>query len=153
LVALRHWLRAWRCPRTVNDQESDMPRRFTVTAAAALLALGLAAPAAAQDQQQQVTPAEDISDEQLDQFADAALAVNQIGRKYATELQAAEDEAAAQEIRVQAQEEMVQAVEEEGLTIQEYNAIYAAAEQNQEVNTAIQELLQEKQEEQGGTGG
>jgi hypothetical protein len=131
-----------------------MPSRFAITAAAALLALGLAAPAAAQQQQQpQVTPAENISDQELDQFAEAALAVNQIGRKYASELQAAEDDAAAQDIRAQAQEEMVQAVEDEGLSVEQYNAIYAAAEEDQEVNAAIQALLQEKQAEQQGSSG
>jgi len=134
-----------------------MPSRFTVTAAAALLALGLAAPAAAQDQQQtpqaQPPAAEDISDQELEQFAEAALAVNEIGRKYASELQGAEDESAAQDIRAQAQEEMVQAVEDEGLSVQEYNAIYAAAENDDEVNSAIQALLQEKQGEQQGSSG
>ena len=133
-----------------------MPRRFTVTAAAALLALGLAAPAAAQDEpagQAQPPVAEEISDQQLEQFAEAALAVNQIGREYASELQAAADEAAAERIRSRAQEEMIEAVQDEGLTVQEYNAIYAAAEENQEINTAIQALLQEKQAEQGSSGG
>lgn len=134
-----------------------MPSRFTVTAAAALLALGLAAPAAAQDQEQapqaQPPAAEDISDQQLEQFAEAALAVNEIGRKYASELQGAEDESAAQDIRAQAQEEMMQAVEDEGLSVEEYNAIYAAAENDQEINSAIQALLQEKQQGQQGSSG
>lgn len=130
-----------------------MPSRFTITAAAALLALGFAGlPAAAQDQPSPAIAAEDITDEQLDQFAEAALAVNEIGRKYGPELQAAEDEAAAQEIRAEAQEEMVQAVENEGLSLEEYNAIYAAAENDQEINSAIQALLQEKQQ-QNSSGG
>jgi hypothetical protein len=130
-----------------------MPSRFTIPLAAALLALGLGhLPAAAQDQNPPAVAAEDITDQQLDQFAEAALAVNEIGRKYATELQAAEDETAAQEIRTQAQEEMVQAVEDEGLSVDEYNAIYAAAENDQEINSAIQALLQEKQQ-QGSSGG
>jgi len=130
-----------------------MPSRSTITVAAALLALGLAGlPAAAQDQAPPAVAAEDITDQQLDQFAEAALAVNEIGRKYGPELQAAEDEAAAQEIRTQAQEEMVEAVENQGLTVQEYNAIYAAAENDQEINSAIQALLQEKQE-QNSSGG
>ncbi len=131
-----------------------MPSLFTTTLAAALLALGLAGPTAAQDQAPQAAPqAEDITDQQLDQFAEAALAVNQIGRKYASELQAAEDEAAAQEIRAQAQEEMMQAVQDEGLSVEQYNAIYAAAENDQEINSAIQALLQEKQQEQQNSSG
>lgn len=130
-----------------------MPSRLTITFAVALLALGLTGlPAAAQDQQPPAITAEDITEQQLDQFAEAALAVNQIGRKYASELQAAEDESAAQEIRVQAQEEMMQAVENEGLSVEEYNAIYAAAENDQEINSAIQALLQEKQQ-QNSSGG
>lgn len=126
-----------------------MPRRFTTTAAAALLALGLtAAPALAQDQQ--APAAADITDEQLDQFAEAALAVNQVGREYASRLQSVEDEAQAEQIRAEAQEAMVEAVREEGLSVDEYNAIYTAAENDDEVNAAIQALLQEKQQNAGG---
>jgi hypothetical protein len=126
-----------------------MPSRFTTTAAAALLALGLtAAPALAQDQQ--APAAADITDEQLDQFAEAALAVNQVGREYASRLQSVEDESQAEQIRAEAQEAMVEAVREEGLSVDEYNAIYAAAENDEEVNAAIQALLQEKQQNSGG---
>ncbi|MFP4127354.1 MAG: DUF4168 domain-containing protein [Alphaproteobacteria bacterium] len=128
-----------------------MPSRLTITAGAALLALGVAGlPAAAQDQPSPAIEAEDITDEQLDQFAEAALAVNEIGREYGPELQSAEDEAEAEEIRAEAQEEMMQAVENEGLSLEEYNAIYAAAENDQEINSAIQTLLQEKQENAAG---
>lgn len=135
-----------------------MPSRFTTLVGAALLALTVAAPASAQDQpaQQLPPPAEDISDEQLEQFAAAALAVNQLGREYASRLQGADDQAAAAEIRAEAQEKMVEAVQEEGLTVQEYNAIYAAAESDEEVNAAIQSLLQEQQRQrnqQGSSGG
>jgi hypothetical protein len=126
-----------------------MPSRFTTTAAAALLALGLtAAPALAQDQQ--APAAADITDEQLDQFAEAALAVNQVGREYASRLQSVEDESQAEQIRAEAQEAMVEAVREEGLSVDEYNAIYTAAENDEEVNAAIQALLQEKQQNSGG---
>ncbi len=135
-----------------------MPNRFTTLAGAVLLTLGLAAPAAAQDQpaQQLPAPAENISDEQLEQFAAAALAVNQLGREYASRLQSAEDEARAEAIRVEAQEKMVEAVQDEGLTVEEYNAIYAAAESDEEVNAAIQSLLQEQQRQRnqpGSSGG
>ena len=128
-----------------------MATRLTASVAAALLALGVAAtPALGQSEQAPAAPS--ISDEQLDQFAEAALAVNRIGQQYASQLQAAENEEQAQEIRAEAQEEMVQAVEEEGLTVDRYNEIYAAAENDEEVNAAIQALLQEKQSEQSSGG-
>jgi len=115
---------------------------------AAFVALGLALMPLAATAQEQAEPAlapEEITDQQLESFAAAALAVNEVGREWARRIQATEDESEVEQMQVQAQEEMAAAVEEEGLTVEEYNAIYAAAESDEEINAEIQSLLQEQQ--------
>jgi len=105
-----------------------------LAAAFLLLSPILAQPAAAQ----QAAPS-DYSEQDLEAFAAAALKVEALNEKWIPQIAEAEtaDENAA--MRQRAMEEMRDAVREEGLTIQEYNGIYDAAQKNPEVMSTIEE--------------
>lgn len=117
--------------------------------ALAAMAAGLIAvqPAAAQDavpQQQQTAPA-DYSEEQLESFAAAAQRVQELNGKWVPQIAEAQDESESAQMRQQALQEMEQAVRDEGLTVQEYNGIYDAAQRDPEVMQKIESHRQESQ--------
>lgn len=118
-------------------------RSFLAFLGAAVVFLGLAmtAPAFAQ----QAAPNE-IGAEKLEAFATASLRVEELNAKWMPQLseaETAEDNAA---IRNQALEEMNEAVRDEGLTVQEYNGIFDAAQQDPRLMQVVEELRQEMQE-------
>jgi hypothetical protein len=109
-----------------------------------LAAHALATPAAAQDTTTQPAPtAQDFSQDQLESFAVAVVRVDEIGRKWLPQIQSAPDEQAATELRQQANAEMVEAVEAEGLSADEYNRIYLAAQSDPELNQRIMDMIEE----------
>lgn len=75
-----------------------------------------AAPGAAQQQ----AP---VSDQALEQFADAASSVREVREEYSAEIQSTQDEEKAQALRSEAQQKMVVAVQEAGLSVSDYNMI------------------------------
>ena len=86
-------------------------KRMTALFSAALLSAGLmTATAHAQedaasesaDQAQATAPAQDFSDAQLQQFADASKEIAVLSQDYTQRLQAAEGEEAQQEVRMEA---------------------------------------------------
>ncbi|MFP3873981.1 MAG: DUF4168 domain-containing protein [Thiohalophilus sp.] len=93
-------------------------------------------------QQQQGQAAEDIDDESLKKFKDAFANVNEIRESFAGKLEDTEDPEKAQEMQQKAQEEMVSAVEDADLSVEEYNQIFAAVQQDPELQ---EEVLGEKQ--------
>ncbi|CAM3542550.1 DUF4168 domain-containing protein [Halomonas lysinitropha] len=126
-------------------------QRMTALFSAALLSLGLAGAAHAQDTQQSQdpaasgqaqAPAQDFSDEQLQQFADASQEIAVISQEYTQELQAAEDEQAQQEVRMEANDEMVKVVEDSGLDVDTFNAIGQAIQQDPEMMQRVQEMAE-----------
>ena len=83
-------------------------QRMTALFSAALLATGLMTATAHAQQEQgaaqdpmatQQAPAQDFSDDQLQQFADASQEIAVISQEYTQRLQEAEDESAQQEVR------------------------------------------------------
>ncbi len=92
-------------------------------------------PPAAQGQQQ--APDIDVSDEQIEQFAEAQARVAEIGQKWTPRLQEAESREDVQEARQSAQKEMMIAVENSGLSVQEYNQIAQAAQADPELRERI----------------
>lgn len=125
-------------------------RKITALFAASLLTAGmLSAPAmaqessdnAAQQQTQQAAPtAQDFSDKQLQQFADASQDIAGISQKYTKRLQGAEDQAKQQEIRQEANEKMVAVVEDSGLSVETFNAIGQAVQQDPELMKKVQSM-------------
>lgn len=124
-------------------------QRFTALFSAALLATGLVATSAhAQESQDpaqdpmatQQAPAQDFSDEQLQQFADASQEIAVISQDYTQRLQEAEDEQTQQEVRTEANDKMIEVVEGSGLDVETFNAIGQAIQQNPEMMQRVQEM-------------
>lgn len=124
-------------------------RKITALFAASLLTAGMvSAPAMAQEngenaaqQTQQTAPsAQDFSKQQLQQFADASQEIASISQEYTQRLQQAEEQAKQQEIRKEANEKMVAVVEESGLTVETFNAIGQAVQQDPELMKKVQKM-------------
>ncbi|MFW6346372.1 MAG: DUF4168 domain-containing protein [Halomonas sp.] len=123
--------------------------RITAIFSAALLSAGLMAtsvhaqedPAATEDPQASA-PAEDFSDEELQQFADASEDIAEISQDYTERLQSAEGEEEQQEVRTEANEKMVEEVEDSGLDVDTFNAIGQAVQQDPELMERVQEMSQ-----------
>ncbi len=124
--------------------------RMTALISAALLSAGLMTatahaqqdPAAAPEQPQAAAPATDFSDDQLQQFADVSQEIVVISEEYTERLQAADDEAAQQEVQMEANDRMVEAVEDGGLDVDTFNAIGQAVQQDPELMQRVQEKVE-----------
>lgn len=120
-------------------------RTFALSAIAAAM---LSMPAMAQEENQQAYAQQQmeemanqpISEEQLEQFADALNDIERINDEFVTELEQAESQEQAQELQIAAQSEMVEAVEDSGLTVEEYNAIAYRMQNDPEIQERIEEL-------------
>ncbi|WP_296554900.1 DUF4168 domain-containing protein [Pigmentiphaga sp.] len=78
----------------------------------------------------QPRPASSVSDDQLRKFVSAAQKVAMISQEYTPRLNAATDAASQQQVHKEADGKMVDAVHREGLTVDEFNGIGQAVEQN-----------------------
>ena len=124
-------------------------QRLTALFSAALLATGLMTTAAHAQQTQdpaqdpmatQQAPAQDFSDQQLQQFADASQEIAVISQDYTQRLQEAADEQSQQEVRAEANDKMIEVVEDSGLNVETFNAIGQAIQQNPEMMQRVQEM-------------
>lgn len=124
-------------------------QRMTALFSAALLATGLIAGTAQAQQTQdpaqdpmvtQQAPAQDFSDQQLQQFADASQEIAVISQEYTQRLQEAEGEAAQQEVRAEANDRMIEIVENSGLDVDTFNAIGQSIQQDPEMMQRVQEM-------------
>ncbi|XKH61826.1 DUF4168 domain-containing protein [Halomonas sediminis] len=124
-------------------------KRMTALFSAALLAAGFMTATAhaqqdsAQDPattQQSAPMAQDFSDQQLQQFADASQEIAVISQEYTERLHGAEDESAQQEVRAEANDKMIEVVENSGLDVDTFNAIGQAIQQNPEMMQRVQEM-------------
>jgi len=92
----------------------------------------------------QMAPAEtpnpdDFTDQQVELFAEAYIQVRQIGMSYNQPIQQAADEQERRTLIQEAQTEMVAVIEDiDGLTVDDYNGINAAAQANQSFAQDIQ---------------
>lgn len=122
------------------------PRRL----AAALLAVSLvgttaAAPAMAQDNQQSQVKT-DWSDQKIEQFVQASLAIGEAQEKWGERIQNAESQQKKRQLQQQANTQVKKAIEEEGLTTAEYNRIYKAAEQDKDLYNELTDRIQDARE-------
>lgn len=108
--------------------------RLLVRLVAALILISAALSAAAQ----QAAPIE-FSQEQLVAFAAAAQRVQELNQKWLTQIGQADSDVENAQMREQAMEEMKDAVHQEGLTVEEYNQIYDAAQRDPAVMRQIEE--------------
>lgn len=115
--------------------------------AASVIALGLAGPlAVAQSKigagagsaaQQVIQP----SEEQLQRYAGAVKKVSAVAADYQPKLQAAQDDAARQVVRVETDQKMVDVVEADGMSLQEYNGISRAVQRDPMLRQHVESLV------------
>jgi hypothetical protein len=87
----------------------------------------------------------EFSDQQLESFVVAAIAVDEVIREWNPRIQAAQDDAQAAQLREQANAELVEVITQtEGITIEEYQEIGRAAQADPDLAARINEIYQEK---------
>lgn len=136
-----------------------MTLRSTLLCSALFAASVAAAPAAWAQVQEPAPPAQDplmneapetsttapITDQKIEQFADAYVAVQTIQEKAASELQTAKDPAQADKVKANAETDMIAAVEKSGLKVDEFNHIVETMTANADVRERVAAKLQERQ--------
>ncbi|MFP4207479.1 MAG: DUF4168 domain-containing protein [Wenzhouxiangella sp.] len=111
-----------------------------------IVALAFGATAALAQQGQMEPPADiDVSDQQLEQFADAQVSIIEIQQDFSGRLQGVEDPERAQELQAQANDEMTTAVADAGLDVESFNAIAMAIQNDPELQQRLTEMLQDAQ--------
>ncbi|OLO10380.1 hypothetical protein BTW10_15155 [Chromohalobacter japonicus] len=131
-------------------------QRITALVSAAMLTTGMVAAQAAMAQQEdpaasgttqtQGASSQDFSDEQLQQFADASEEISKVSQKYTKQLQNADGEDKQKELREKANEEMVSVVEDSGMSVEEFNSIGQAIQQDPELMQRVQGMVQGQQQ-------
>lgn len=96
-------------------------------------AQGAQAPA----QPQAITP----SEAQLEKFAGASQKVAVVAEEYRPKLEAAKDDGARQTIYREADEKMVKLVRADGLSVEEFNGIGQAVQQNPQLQARVQSMV------------
>jgi len=120
-------------------------RTFALSAVAALM---FSMPAVAQQQDQQAYAQqqmeemanEPVTQEQLEQFAEAIGHIERINEEFVEQLEQVETQEEAQQLQVEAQQEMVESVESTGLSVEEYNALAYRMQNDPEVREAIEDI-------------
>lgn len=125
-----------------------MKRSTHAFLSAALLAAGIASGTAmAQSATQpapapaQVQPIASPSDAQLDKFANASQKVATVANEYQPRFDSAQDDASRQKILQEADQKMVQVVRADGLTVEEFNGIGQAVQQDPQLRERVMEKI------------
>jgi hypothetical protein len=118
---------------------------------AAVFAAGLAAAPVAMAQTeapaQAAPPAAQVvqpSDAQLQKFAQASQKVAVVAEEYQPKLSAAPDDSSRQQVMKEADEKMVQLVRADGLTVDEYNGISMAVQQDPQLRQRVMDLVNQQ---------
>ncbi|MDX1649346.1 MAG: DUF4168 domain-containing protein [Myxococcota bacterium] len=137
-----------------------MLHRFVVTSALLLLALGLGAPALAQEEAAMPEPGAEqpsFSDDQLEAFADVAVDVQSVIAEARPKIAAAESQEAGQAVVQETNAKIMGLIEEHpDISFDEYRAIAMRTEQDPEfkarVDAMVREGMQEAMQEGGAEG-
>jgi Domain of unknown function (DUF4168) len=106
--------------------------------AALALALAASGPVWAQAQPE-------FSDQQLESFVVAAIAVEEVIREWNPRIQAAQDDAHAAQLREQANAELMEVITQaDGITLERYQEIGRAAQADPDLATRIRNIYQAK---------
>jgi hypothetical protein len=110
------------------------------------LALVFGGHAIAQDYQmeQHEPPQTDVSEQELQQFAEAQTQISEIQQDFAGRLQDVEDPEKAHELQIKANEEMTDAVEAAGLDVDSFNNIAMAIQNDPELQQRLTTMLQDQ---------
>lgn len=126
-----------------------MFKTSTITAAALAAVFGLATalPATAQQQQmqqqQQQLSADDVSEQQLESYVEAALEIQTVRQQFQSQMANAETQEDQQAVQQQASQQMIASIEDVGLSVDEYNAIATAVQSDPELGQKVQEMAVE----------
>lgn len=112
-------------------------KSMTTIFAAAALAIGLSAQAWAQED----VNTDEITDEQIEQFADVQSDIREITQEYSSRLQEVEDPDAAAQLQQEASQLMVEAVEDIGLDVETYNNIAVALESDEDLRNRVESQM------------
>lgn len=105
-----------------------------------MLALLLVAmPLAAQSDEADSMAGSEVSDAEVEAFAAALVDVQEIGQGWTQRMQEAESQEDIAAMREEARDEMTAAIEEHGLSIEDYNGIATAAQNDPELAQRIQQ--------------
>jgi hypothetical protein len=121
--------------------------------AAALSMMFLSSPASAQQATQEKQPTQEqpdsngtaatVSDQKIEAFTVAYLQVDKIRQEYSAKIGATSDPTTKQQLQTEASKQMVQAVQTSpGMSVDEYNAILAAANKDPALVKKLQDKLQ-----------
>ena len=87
----------------------------------------------------------EFSDQQLESFVVAAIAVDEVIREWNPRIQAAQDDAEAAQLREQATAELVEVISQtDGITLEQYQEIGRAARDDPDLAARINEIYQER---------
>ncbi|MET0534216.1 MAG: DUF4168 domain-containing protein [Steroidobacter sp.] len=86
-----------------------------------------------------------ITDQKIEQFANAYVAVQGIQEKAASDLQTAKDPASADKVKQTAESDMIAAVQKSGLQVEEFNSIVQTMTADATVRERVAVKLQERQ--------
>ncbi|SRR5690554_3562416 len=116
--------------------------KHSAHAALFALALGASSVAVAQTEGAPMqAPAAQVSDSELQKFADAYASTLEIRQEFTQQLNSAESSEEVQELQQRANEEMIQAVEDNGLSLEEYNTIAQAVSSDPELQTRLSSMI------------
>lgn len=95
-------------------------------------------------QAQQSADVGGFSETQLQSYANAVVKIQEIDRAWTPRIQQAQNEAEAEVLTTQATDEMVGEIQAQGLSVQEYNTITQAAENDERLYDHIMTLLAQR---------
>jgi len=138
----------------MNSQAQDMtmtpltPRLVSASLLALFMAAGASQVSAQQANQAPATQpapamqAADISDKKLEKFADSLGEIMEIRQDFTAKLEKTGDPAEAQQLQQQANEKMMNTVEDNDLSIEEYNAINQAVQNDPQLRNKVISMIQ-----------
>ena len=85
-----------------------------------------------------------LTDQTIDTFVDAFVAVQDIREDYTERLHSVSEEGEAQALQQEAQEKMLQAVESAGMSVQEYNEVALALQNDPQLMERVQEKAMDR---------
>lgn len=91
---------------------------------------------------EQEAPDIDVSDSEIEAFANAMVDVQELGQEWTEKMQETDDQEELSSMQEEAQEEMISAIESHDMTVEEYNEIATAAQQDPELAQKIEEAAQ-----------
>jgi len=115
-----------------------------VTGAVMLIGAGLFEARAQQQPQPQPAVPSEFSLSEIETFADAAVEVRRVQEEFDVQVQGAQDAEEIEELQQQAQQDAQQAIEGNGLSVDDYNAIVQAANQDPQLYAMIVEVMEQK---------